>query len=140
MRAFSEIASSLVGFSVSCRRFRSSTALATWNDGAIALNIDHSCLWADPLGEEALGIVIHECTHAEVSGHCKAFQKESANLGARFALWVANHPERWAALREELYGSVPAKDRPSLCYLLRLGWAEAFYRNCFSGLRSESNT
>lgn len=114
IRAFSEIASALVGFSVSCRRFRSSTAQATWSDGVIALNIDHTCLWTDPLGEEALGIVIHECTHAEVSGHCKAFQKESANLGARFALWVANHPERWASFREELCGTESARSSESL--------------------------
>ena len=122
MRAFSEIASCLAGFSVNCRRFRNSKALATWNEGTITLNIDHSCLWVDPLGEEALGIVIHECTHAKVSGHCAAFQKESANLGARFALWVANHPERWVALRKELYGSVSTKASLSpLSASVRLG-------------------
>jgi hypothetical protein len=122
MRALSEIASSLVGFSVNCRRFRNGRALATWNDGTIALNIDHSCLWVDPLGEEALGIVIHECTHAKVSGHCVAFQKESANLGARFAIWVASHPERWASLRRELYGSERARSSESLpSSLVRLG-------------------
>lgn len=122
MRAFSEIASSLVGFSVSCRRFRNSRALATWSDATITLNIDHPCLWVDPLGEEALGIVIHECAHAKVTGHCVAFQKESANLGARFAIWVANHPERWAALRKELYGIAPTKTSQSpLSASVRLG-------------------
>jgi len=122
IRAFSEIASSLVGFSVNCQRFRNSKALATWNEGTIALNVDHSCLWVDPLGEEALGIVIHECAHAKVSGHCAAFQKESANLGARLALWVGSQPERWAALRMELYGSVSTKASLSpLSASVRLG-------------------
>ena len=72
---------------------------------ALSLNIDCSCLWNDPLGEEALGIIIHECSHAEVSGHCKAFEKESARIGARFGLWVAANPQRWADLHHDLYDS-----------------------------------
>jgi hypothetical protein len=95
LRVFAEIASALVGSTVRCERARSGTVSGAWKDGTIDLNIDASFLWDDPLGEQALGVVVHECTHATVSGHCAAFEKESARLGARLAIWVANNPERW---------------------------------------------
>ena len=102
LRIFKEIASALVGFPVICDRIRSGSVAGAWKDGTIDLNIDASFLWDDPLGEEALGVIVHECTHATVSGHCLAFEKESARVGARLAIWVANNPERWAQFCQDI--------------------------------------
>jgi hypothetical protein len=102
LRVFEEIASVLVGFPVRCERIQGGDADGIWQDGRISLNVDAPFLWDDPLGEKALGVVIHECTHASVSGHCTAFERESARLGGRLAIWVAQNPERWTQFRHSL--------------------------------------
>ena len=96
LSVFEEIASALVGFPVRCGRIRGGAAGA-WANGQLDLNIDESYLWDNPLGEEALGVIVHECAHAKVSGHSPAFEKESARLGARLAIWVAKNRGRWDA-------------------------------------------
>lgn len=104
LRVFEEIASALVGSSVRCERMRSRDVEGAWEDGRIDLNVDASFLWDEPLGEKALGVIVHECTHAGVSGHCGTFEKESARLGARLAIWVAENPERWTRFRQAFGG------------------------------------
>ena len=71
---------------------------ATWRDGTITLNIDVAHLWDDPLGEESVGTILHECAHDKVSGHSISFQDEIAGLGARLAAWVAENPSLVAAV------------------------------------------
>ena len=74
----------------------------------ISLNIDVDHIWSDPLGERSLGLIIHECSHEQVSGHGVAFREEVERLGARLARWVGEHPKRWGALRSDLCGELAA--------------------------------
>jgi len=59
----------------------------------------------DPLGVESIGMILHECAHAAVSGHSIAFAEEVQRLGGKLAGWVGTNPERWADLRDRLYGN-----------------------------------
>ena len=101
--AYGTIAEALLGRRVGFTRFRGGTR-ATWDGGSIGLNIDARGLWSDPLGEESIGTILHECAHAEVSGHAVAFAEEVQRLGGRLAGWVGRNHERWKELRTELYG------------------------------------
>jgi hypothetical protein len=102
MTAFEEIATALLGRRARCSRFSRGGAAAAWSDGEISLNIDHACLWKDPLGEESLGIILHECAHARVGGHSPEFTKKVARLGGKLAGWVGQNSESWRTLRHEL--------------------------------------
>ncbi len=68
----------------------------------MSLNIDVRHLWDDPLGEESLGVTIHECAHDRVSGHDVAFRNEVERLGGKLAGWVGANPDRWNAMAERL--------------------------------------
>jgi|GEM_PF-3629164 hypothetical protein len=102
LRVFGEIASALVGSPVRCERIQGEGFEGAWQDGDLGLNIDVPFLWDNPLGEKALGVLVHECAHANVSGHCPAFEMESAQLGARLAIWVAKNPGRWVQFCQDL--------------------------------------
>ena len=108
MDAFEEIASALVGRRVRCSRIRGGGAVATWCSGVVELNIDVPYLWDDPLGEEALGVIIHECAHDKSSGHGVEFRMEVERLGGKLAGWVGGNPAAWARMKGGLYGSARA--------------------------------
>ncbi len=101
--AYKIIAESLLGQTVRFKRIRGGVA-AAWRNGVILLNIDVDHLWDDPLGAESIGMILHECAHAAVSGHSIAFAEEVQRLGGRLAGWVGRNPERWADLYARLYG------------------------------------
>jgi hypothetical protein len=101
MIVFAEIARAILGRKVSFSRIQGGPS-ATWSDGLISLNVDTECLWEDPLGEESLGIILHECAHAKVSGHNLEFTHEVQRLGGRLAGWVGRNPERWSLLKSSL--------------------------------------
>lgn len=101
MDAFGEIASALLGRRVYCDRAKGGPA-ATWSKGRITLNVLYSPLWENPLGEEALGIILHECAHGKISGHNLEFMNEVARLGAKFGLWVGHNPELWRQIGSKL--------------------------------------
>ncbi len=102
MAAFEEIASALAGRRVRCDRVRGGSVAAAYKNGVMSLNIDVDHIWSDPLGERSLGLIIHECSHEQVSAYAVAFREEVEGLGARLARWVGEHPERWAGLKSDL--------------------------------------
>jgi hypothetical protein len=104
MEMYAALASAILKRTITCERGRGSGFSAAWKDGAITLNIDVSCLWDDPLGEESVGTILHECVHDKTSGHSIAFQDEIARLGARLAAWVAGNPSWWQEWHKRLYG------------------------------------
>jgi hypothetical protein len=114
MDAFAELASTLVGRPVRCSRIRGGNAVAAWSSGVIDLNIDVPYLWDDPLGEDALGVIIHECAHDKSSGHGVEFRAEVERLGGKLAGWVGNNPACWTRLRTELYGELNANPAEGL--------------------------
>ena len=103
--AYKIIAESLLGQTVGFDRIRGGGAVAVWRDGVIFLNIDVDYLWDDPLGAESVGTILHECAHKGVSGHFVAFEKAVGRLGGKLAGWVGQNPQRWADLRDRLYGN-----------------------------------
>jgi hypothetical protein len=100
--AYRIIAEALLGRRVGFKRFRGGPG-ATWDDGVIGLNVSARHLWGDPLGEESIGMILHECAHAAVSGHSLAFMDEVARLGGRLAGWVSRNQGQWEKLRTGLY-------------------------------------
>lgn len=103
--AYKIIAESLLGQTVRFDRVRGVGAVAAWRDGVISLNIDVNYLWDDPLGEESVGTILHECTHKYVSGHAVAFWEMLGRLGGKLAGWVGQNAQQWAELRDRLYGN-----------------------------------
>ena len=58
-----------------------STFLAHWSDrNVLTLAIDVDCFWQDPLGAEALSILVHEAGHARAMHHGKGFVDEVERL------------------------------------------------------------
>ena len=108
MSAYSKIASAIVGKPVECTRVRAQTASAAWNTASatLKLNIDEKHLWDDPLGEESVGVILHECAHDEVSGHTIGFADEVARLGGKLAGLIGRDPQWWSDLSSNLYGDV----------------------------------
>jgi hypothetical protein len=100
--AYEVVAEALLGRRVGFKRFRGGPC-ATWDDGTIGLNIGAGHLWSDPLGEESVGVILHECAHAKVSGHAVAFAEEVQRLGGKLAGWVARNHKQWEKLRAKLY-------------------------------------
>ncbi len=80
MLFYQEIAAMLVGKPVRCDQIRGG-ATATWRNGVISLNVDVQHFWEDPMGEQSLGVILHECAHAKVSGHSIGFTNEVERLG-----------------------------------------------------------
>jgi hypothetical protein len=103
--AYGTIAEALLGRRVGFTRFRGGTR-ATWDGGSIGLNIDARVLWSDPLGEESIGVILHECAHAKVSGHAIAFAEEVQRLGGKLAGWVGQNPRLWGDMRDRLYARI----------------------------------
>jgi len=61
-------------------------AIATWSSGdVLTLGIDTPWLWTDPLGEESLAVLIHECAHCQNAHHGRDFHKEMEKLAGRAA-------------------------------------------------------
>ena len=83
---------------------------AAYMDGVISLSIDVEHIWAEPLGEDSLGLIIHECAHELSSGHAVAFREEVERLGARLARWVGDNHRRWTELQADLVEK-PAVDQ-----------------------------
>ena len=106
MSVFAEIASALVGKKVRVDRVRSGSVAATYGSGKLRLNVDVSHIWDNPVGEDSLGLIIHECAHDKVSGHGVEFRKEVERLGGRLARWVGDNPGRWGLLKKNLGAEV----------------------------------
>lgn len=105
LEMYSELASALLEIRVSCERVMGGHVAAAWGMGTISLNIDVPNIWNDPLGEDSVALILHECAHDKVSGHTLSFQDEIARLGGRLAGWVAANAEWWARWRAKLYGT-----------------------------------
>jgi len=105
IEAYQIIAEALLEQTVCFGRIHGRGAVAAWRDGVIFLNIDVDYLWNDPLGAESVGTILHECAHKGVSGHFVAFEAAVGRLGGKLAGWVGQNPQRWAELRDRLYGN-----------------------------------
>jgi len=103
LRMYAELATAILGTRVSCERVMSDSIAAVWCTGTLSLNINVPHIWDDPLGEQSLALILHECAHGKVSGHSLAFQDEIARLGGRLARWVAVHPQWWEGWRRKFY-------------------------------------
>ncbi len=103
LEMYSALAGAILGRSIKCERMQGGNVKASFGKGIMRLNIDTPCLWDDPLGEESVGTVLHECAHDTVSGHSVSFQVEIARLGARLAAWVAGNHSWWQEWHERLY-------------------------------------
>ena len=106
MEMYSALASAILKRKIRCERVKGGSVAAAFNNGVLSLNMGVSHLWDDPLGEESLGIILHECAHDKVSGHSVSFQDEVARLGARLAAWVAGNPSWW----QEWFKRLPTKN------------------------------
>ena len=109
MEMYSALASAILKRTIRCQRSKGGNVSAAYDNGVITLSMDVSCLWDDPLGEESLGTILHECAHDKVSGHSISFQDEIARLGACLAAWVAGNPSWWQEWFKRLY------DRDVMC-------------------------
>lgn len=103
LEMFSGLAGVILKRPIKCQRCQGGNVKAAFGNGVISLNIGVPCFWDDPLGEEAVATILHECAHDQVSGHSVAFQDEVARLGARLAAWVAENPAWWQGWRKRLY-------------------------------------
>ncbi|MGA7329930.1 MAG: hypothetical protein WBX25_36965 [Rhodomicrobium sp.] len=66
--------------------------LAHWsNDNRLTLALECDCFWRDPLGAEALGILIHEAAHARNVHHGRSFHDEVERLGGVAAEIMFSH-------------------------------------------------
>jgi hypothetical protein len=82
---------------------RVSRFLAHWSgDNRVTLALECDCFWKDPIGAEALGILIHEAAHARNAHHGKSFHDEVERLGGVAAEIMFHHAEyvrrNWADL------------------------------------------
>lgn len=102
MASYAEIASALVGKKVRVERVGGGSVAATYGGGKLRLNINVAHIWDNPLGENSLGLIIHECAHDRVSGHAVEFREEVERLGGKLAGWVGDNPDRWGLLKEKL--------------------------------------
>jgi len=109
MAAFAEIGSALTGRRITCDRSCGGSVAAAYRDGVITLNIKVDYIWTEPLGEQTLGVIIHECAHERVSGHAVALEEEIRRLGGRLARWVGNNHKRWTELEAALHQSATAE-------------------------------
>lgn len=112
LRMFSELRSALLERHVACERMTSGTIAATWNADTISLNTDIPHLWNDPLGEQSVALILHECAHCKVSGHSLQFQDEIARLGGKLAGWVAANGPWWATWQRKFYDRAPDFHQP----------------------------
>ena len=72
--------------SVKLALLKSSGACATWSsDDVLTLGLDSPWIWSDPLGEETLCTLIHECGHHQAAHHGRDFHKELERLAGRAA-------------------------------------------------------
>jgi hypothetical protein len=77
--------------------------LAHWSgDNRVTLALECDCFWQNPLGADALGILIHEADHARNAHHGKSFHDEVERLGGVAAEIMFQHAEyvqrNWADL------------------------------------------
>ena len=102
--AYKVIAEALLEQTVCFDRIRGGECAAAWSDGTIKLNIDVDYLWDDPLSEESIGTILHECAHKFASGHGYDFASAVQRLGGKLAGWVGRNQQQWDELRDMLYG------------------------------------
>lgn len=98
---YSCLASALLRKKVLCKRHQGG-ATAVWLDGVISFDIDSDWLWDNPISEQSISTVLHECAHDKHSGHGIDFCKEVETLGARFGLWVSSNKSYFDKLGEML--------------------------------------
>lgn len=101
LSVFSQIASALLRFEVRCDLIQGG-AKAVWGNRTISFNIDYAPIWAEPLGDETLRILLHECAHAKVTGHNEDWGNEAARLGGVLARWVGENHDLWKELHDRL--------------------------------------
>ena len=70
----------------------------------LTLGIDTPWLWRDPLGEEGLGVYIHESAHHLNAHHGRDFHKELEKLAGRAARLMLIQ----ASFIQQRYGSLIA--------------------------------
>ncbi len=107
---YKEIASALLDRQVAFHHFRAAVdgnscgiqAVYRRADGSIGLNIRVKHLWNEPLGADALGVIVHECAHEAIEGHAIEFQREIQRLAGKLAVWVGSNPAVWLDLQERL--------------------------------------
>lgn len=86
------------------------TFLAHWSDdNVLTLAIDVDCFWQQPLGAEALSILVHEAGHARAMHHGKGFVDEIERLAGVAAQVMLEHREeivrQWPELTAHLAGA-----------------------------------
>lgn len=70
------------------------TYLAHWSDdNKLTLALECDCFWREPLGAEALSILMHEAAHASNMHHGKSFHDEVERLGGVGAEVMYQHKE-----------------------------------------------
>ena len=87
------------------------TFMAHWSDNnLLTLAIDVDCFWQEPLGPEALGILVHEAAHARNMHHGKGFVDEVERLaGVAAAVMFEEHAkivDRWPGLVSDIANNV----------------------------------
>jgi hypothetical protein len=82
--------------------------LANWSAGnQLTLALECDCFWKDPIGAEALAILIHEAAHAQNQHHGKSFHDEVERLGGVAAEIMFRHADGIRKDWPDLLGKMP---------------------------------
>lgn len=101
MNAYAKICEALLGKRISVTRGKGNFD-AAYSNNCLTLNIDVGYIWAHPLGENSIKLIIHECAHDKISGHGLEHGDEMARLGAKLAIYVSTHNGWWTELESIL--------------------------------------
>jgi hypothetical protein len=86
--------------------------LAHWSsDNRLTLALECDCFWKEPLGAEALAILIHEGAHAQNMHHGKCFHAEVERLGGVGAEIMFRHADQIRKDWPDLLGKSSAPGR-----------------------------
>ena len=76
-----------------------------WSGSVLVLNANNPCFLNDPMGKEALGLVLHAITpYAGTTDTIDSFTFKLQGLAAKLVRWVGDHPKQWGLWREALHG------------------------------------
>ncbi len=96
LEMYAALAGAILKGPVRCQRCRGGNVAAAFGKGVISLSINVADLWDDPLGEESVGIILHECrarqgvgTLRRVSGRNRPARGTPCRLGCRKPCVVA---------------------------------------------------
>jgi hypothetical protein len=79
--------------------------LAHWSsDNVLTLALDTDCFWRQPLGDEALSILVHEAAHGQNQHHGKSFAEEVERLAGVAAATMYRHAAHIARQWPQLAG------------------------------------